>query len=700
MTHRCGACALVLWAVAVGAQMPVEPDTVVVTARPQPSEAEQTAPRLSFDAEELAQYGALSVGELVRRLPGVSNSGEAGSFESPQLRGLGPQYTQVLIDGRRVPGLAEDRSATLDRIPAELIERVEILRSPTADLDGQGVGGSINLVVKSDAALDATRLRVGSVLDEDGRPRALAHAAHGVVAGPWSTYLGGTVQPSRELRSKRSEIRGADGTLSEMRRGVEVRDGQNHAADARGAYRFENGGSVSAAVRYLRTARDTDVRERVTELSDEPPAQSVLDEREDEYQRTRTVELRATLPQAAGRSCSAVADATSVDARRDAALSQRDEIEDMRIEDERLELADRERRLDGRCNFQHEDGRSLMGLSYGQQRRSTQDRRTEFAEGVPADVSPFGGAYRLNERRTDAFVQHRWLAVEGLEFDAGLRLETTRRGSGDTDLRWLPNLHLRADIGAHSRMQLSIARTIRRPGFDQLTPFRQRDGDVFRVGNPRLRDETALGIDAGLKHAWPVQGIELDGNLFFRQIDDLIQDVAAGPDTRGPDNRGRGRAWGLEGSARYALDSWGMPAAGLSTQVALIDSSVRDPQTGEMRRFQGQSPYTIGLMIEQASAPQRLGWGLAASVQDDAEVALDDAIERVEYRIDLDAHLSAQLGPGTELRMSGRNLLDARTTETRLGFDAPRGVGSLETVEREREALGPSLVLSISHRIH
>ena len=46
----------------------------------------------------------------------------------PWLRGLPPGYTQILINGEKVPGANADRSFFLDRIPAELIDRVEIER--------------------------------------------------------------------------------------------------------------------------------------------------------------------------------------------------------------------------------------------------------------------------------------------------------------------------------------------------------------------------------------------------------------------------------------------------------------------------------------------------------------------------------------------------------------------------------------------
>ena len=60
---------------------------------------------------------------------------------APALRGLGAGFTQILVNGRPIPGGGNDRCVFVDRIPAEIIDRIEIIRSPTADLDSQGIGG-------------------------------------------------------------------------------------------------------------------------------------------------------------------------------------------------------------------------------------------------------------------------------------------------------------------------------------------------------------------------------------------------------------------------------------------------------------------------------------------------------------------------------------------------------------------------------
>ncbi len=60
--------------------------------------------------------------------------------DGARLRGLAPGYTQITINGERVPGSNADRSFFMDRIPAELVSRVEIVRSSSARRTGDADG--------------------------------------------------------------------------------------------------------------------------------------------------------------------------------------------------------------------------------------------------------------------------------------------------------------------------------------------------------------------------------------------------------------------------------------------------------------------------------------------------------------------------------------------------------------------------------
>ncbi|MDZ7878359.1 MAG: Plug domain-containing protein [Saprospiraceae bacterium] len=57
--------------------------------------------------------------------------------ETPDRRGIGTGYTQILIDGNRVPGGADNRSVRVDNIPAAMIERIVIIRNSDGTTDAQ-----------------------------------------------------------------------------------------------------------------------------------------------------------------------------------------------------------------------------------------------------------------------------------------------------------------------------------------------------------------------------------------------------------------------------------------------------------------------------------------------------------------------------------------------------------------------------------
>ena len=58
-----------------------------------------TAAKIVVGREEIERYGDTSMGEVLKRLPGVVSSGRPGRGGPPQMRGLGGGYTQIVIDG-------------------------------------------------------------------------------------------------------------------------------------------------------------------------------------------------------------------------------------------------------------------------------------------------------------------------------------------------------------------------------------------------------------------------------------------------------------------------------------------------------------------------------------------------------------------------------------------------------------------------
>jgi outer membrane receptor for ferrienterochelin and colicins len=162
---------LALPGIAVAQDQPEEEtleDIVVTGELPMRNRTDTVAPELVYDQRFFEQFEPLSVGDQLSRVPGVAFTSDIGERDAPQMRGLGEGFTQVLVNGRPIPGAGNDRTVFVDRIPAEIIDRIEIVRAPSANIDSQGIGGTINIILKDGASLPPGAIaRIGGIYDLD-----------------------------------------------------------------------------------------------------------------------------------------------------------------------------------------------------------------------------------------------------------------------------------------------------------------------------------------------------------------------------------------------------------------------------------------------------------------------------------------------------------------------------------------------------
>lgn len=98
--------------------------------------------------DDIAQFRDRRAGDILRRLPGVTMSSPGLKNRSSRFRGLGTQYTQILVNGERISGGGERREFELDRIPADMIEQIELIKNPTAEYGTDAVAGIVNIVLR------------------------------------------------------------------------------------------------------------------------------------------------------------------------------------------------------------------------------------------------------------------------------------------------------------------------------------------------------------------------------------------------------------------------------------------------------------------------------------------------------------------------------------------------------------------------
>jgi len=112
-------------------------------------------------SNDFAKLPDFNAAETLRRLPGVSMVEDHGEGRFISIRGARPNYNGTLFNGFTVPTAdSESHRVDLQTIPNALIERIELNKTMTPDLPGEGIGGSVNIVARNPA--DITKLTGGA----------------------------------------------------------------------------------------------------------------------------------------------------------------------------------------------------------------------------------------------------------------------------------------------------------------------------------------------------------------------------------------------------------------------------------------------------------------------------------------------------------------------------------------------------------
>ncbi|MEL6361766.1 MAG: TonB-dependent receptor [Pseudomonadota bacterium] len=99
----------------------------------------------AISAEDVGKLPDLSIADALARLPGVTAQRVRGRSQQISIRGLGPDFSIALLNGREVVSAGNNRGIEFDQFPSELIATGVVYKSPTADLAATGIAGSVDL---------------------------------------------------------------------------------------------------------------------------------------------------------------------------------------------------------------------------------------------------------------------------------------------------------------------------------------------------------------------------------------------------------------------------------------------------------------------------------------------------------------------------------------------------------------------------
>lgn len=99
--------------------------------------------------EKMKELPDANAAEAVGRLPGIMVQRNGGEGEKVIIRGLDPKYSTVAVNGVVAPSSSStDRSTNMNLISPEIISSIEVMKANTADKDADGLGGTVNMLVK------------------------------------------------------------------------------------------------------------------------------------------------------------------------------------------------------------------------------------------------------------------------------------------------------------------------------------------------------------------------------------------------------------------------------------------------------------------------------------------------------------------------------------------------------------------------
>lgn len=138
----------------------------------------------AVSAEDIGKLPDTSIAESIARLPGLTAQRTAGRAQSISIRGMSPDFSTSLLNGREQVSTGDSRTVEYDQYPSELFSSVVVYKTPDAGLVGQGLSGTVDL--QTIRPLDAggrtiavnyrkQRLGVGSIAEGEGDRFSLSY---------------------------------------------------------------------------------------------------------------------------------------------------------------------------------------------------------------------------------------------------------------------------------------------------------------------------------------------------------------------------------------------------------------------------------------------------------------------------------------------------------------------------------------------
>ncbi|HEU4852365.1 MAG TPA: TonB-dependent receptor [Telluria sp.] len=657
---------------------PVLPQVTVSGTRSNENEQRQlsTAAKLIIGREELDRNGDTSINEVLKRLPGVTMGGAPGrGGGGPRMRGMSGAYTQMLVNGERPPP-----GFSLESLPPDQVERIEVMRGPVAEHSTQAIAGTINIVLREGYRQKDRTIAVSDSIEHGKHAGNVSITIPGQ-KGDLTWLLSGSLNSNARADQSVTHIEevNADGslrTLQDIKDQGRSRNRSLHLSP-RLSYKFDNGDTL--------TFQPFVMMNRGTSAASSDIAQAVGIEAPEYTHLETSGENSSTFGRGFGNWLHKMDKGAKLDVKfgfgggrasnenrrvgYDGAVLANRWLDDFQLRQRGLNLG-------GKYTSPMGEGH-LLAAGWDIESQARKEVRISLRNDVP-QFGDSGRQLSADTHRVAAFVQDEWDVSKQFSTYLGLRWEGIRTNSATAGYEvrnetsvWSPVLHGVWRIPGKEKDQIraSLTRSYKAPGINDLiaAPFistRNSATSPDSVGNPDLKPELATGIDLAYEHYIGRGGI-ISASAFVRKIDDLTRRVIVERETeRGlrwvsmPINIGSATSRGIELEAKFQLPDLvkGAPNIDFRSNYSHFWSSV-DGIPGPDNRLAEQPSQTgnIGVDYRLKKLPLTLGGSINWTPAYDIRVS-ETQISNVGIRRQFDLYGLWKFDPRTQLRISANNI--------------------------------------------
>jgi len=594
---------------------------------------QSTAAKIVIGREEIERYGDSTMGELFKRLPGVTVGGRPGQGGAPRMRGLGSGYTQILIDGERAP-----RGFSTDDIAPEQVERIEIFRAPTAETGARAVAGTINIITRGGYTKTLNNLNVGASQENGHTSPGASWSRNDTVDGVnynVSVAVAHSERNSDQVKSTLSENLVTQAQVNQLEATSSNSQRDMLHANARLQWNSTGGDTFTLMPMVIATQRKGQSSSVLSQTDGLAPYDSSAGTSESSYTSLRVSGswahkmddgARWLLNSSLGRSVW-----------HNEAWQTYRGGNNLPPTDTQSDQHDTTWNNSLKLTQSIADKHSLVS---GLELESNQ--RTETASTLrngESALTDFDGNLLASSLRAAVYAQDEWDIDPHWAAHAGVRWEGIRtRGSvsagadevGNDSQVLTPLLHAvwRPDLAVKDQWRASLTRSYRSPDLSNLIA-RPSINSMFptgsntqlqpdTAGNPNLMPELATGVDLAFEHYLSRGGL-LSANVFVRQISNVMRSVTSLENVSWSNvprwvarmqNVGAATTQGVELEAKLRLTEWltDAPPVDVRANLSLFHSSL-DGVSGPNNRLDQQPDGTANFGADY----QPKGWPLKFS---------------------------------------------------------------------------------------